>query len=197
MCQHEGMALHAWGVMGHGKLFSTSVFPRCADTSSGYFKSPDQVKEGGRQAPFMLTGQEEKVSAVLDGVAKRLSVPVTSVALAYVMHKVSPLQAHLSKARGSCTARPQAPYTFPILGGRKISNLKANIEALGLRLSPTDMEEIDKAYGFDTGFPHYFINMAGGMARGPEDAFTLRSMGHFDHVRVPQPIQPHYEEAST
>lgn len=36
----------------------------------------------------MLTGREEKVSVVVDKVAKRHGAPITSVALAYVMQKV-------------------------------------------------------------------------------------------------------------
>ena len=36
-----------------------------------------------------MTGREEEVSAVLDGVAKHHNVPITAVALAYVLQKVS------------------------------------------------------------------------------------------------------------
>lgn len=56
----------------------------------GYFKSPgSESKQGSRKSPFILTGREEKVSAALDGVAKRHNVPITSVAIAYTMQKVT------------------------------------------------------------------------------------------------------------
>lgn len=50
----------------------------------------------------------------------------------------------------------QAPYVFPILGGRKVSHLESNIEALSLRLSPEDIDAIESAYDFQIGFPHNF-----------------------------------------
>lgn len=61
-----------------------------ANRTIGYFKAPGApAKEGGRNTPHMTLGREEKVSAVLDKVAQRHKVPLTSVALAYVLQKVS------------------------------------------------------------------------------------------------------------
>lgn len=72
MVQEEGMALQPFGVLG-----------------SGLFKSPDKPAEGARKMPPpMLIGREEALSKILDTVAKRHSVPITSVALAYVLQKV-------------------------------------------------------------------------------------------------------------
>ncbi|KGO75078.1 Aldo/keto reductase [Penicillium italicum] len=128
MARDEGMAIHPWGVLG-----------------SGYIRSPDAApKEGGRQTPHVKTGREEQVSAALDIVAKRHEVPITSVALAYVLQK--------------------APYIFPMVGGNKVSHLKSNIEALTLELTAEDVADIDKGYDFDIGFPHNFINLGGFMA---------------------------------
>lgn len=73
MCRSEGMAILAFGVLG-----------------GGGFQAPGTKKEGGRSVRGPLaTGREEHMSAVLDAVAKRRGVPLTSVALAYAMHKVS------------------------------------------------------------------------------------------------------------
>lgn len=72
MCQEEGMALQPFGVLG-----------------SGLFKSPSNPVTGTRKVPPpMLVGREESVSKVLDAVAKRHNVPITSIALAYVIQKV-------------------------------------------------------------------------------------------------------------
>ena len=65
------MSLCPWGALGGGN-----------------FRSPDEgEKQGGRNMPSISTGKEGSVSAVLDRVAKRKSVPITSIALAYVIHK--------------------------------------------------------------------------------------------------------------
>ncbi|KAL1967373.1 hypothetical protein VTN77DRAFT_3157 [Rasamsonia byssochlamydoides] len=155
MCRDEGMAIHAFSVLG-----------------GGYFKSPGTgPTEGGRNTPHMLLGREEKVSAVLDTVAKRHDVPITSVALAYALQKT--------------------PYLFPIIGGRKVEHLKANVEALSLELTPEDVAEIEKGYDFDLGFPHNFLNMAGYAPQGPQDVSFLSSMGHFDYVAPQTAIKPH------
>ncbi|PSR92155.1 aryl-alcohol dehydrogenase [Coniella lustricola] len=156
MCQDEGMAIQAFGVLGGGS-----------------FKSPDSAPEaGGRNAPsHFLTGREEQVSAALDKVARRCGVPITSVALAYAMHKT--------------------PYLFPIIGGRKVEHLKSNVEALGLELSHEDVEAIEKAYDFDIGFPHSLISSTGQVPRGPQDIGILASLGHFDYVAPSVAIKPY------
>ncbi|KAF2183256.1 norsolorinic acid reductase, partial [Zopfia rhizophila CBS 207.26] len=133
MCIDEGMALAPWGALG-----------------GGYFKPKEQWgKDGSRTFTGGTTGKEEQVSAVLEKIAKAKGTLITSVALAYVMHK--------------------APYTFPICGGRKVEHLKSNIEALGLRLTPEEMKEIDGAYGFEMGFPYNLITGDNRMLEGPED----------------------------
>ncbi|KAF2114625.1 norsolorinic acid reductase [Lophiotrema nucula] len=155
MCIDEGLAIAPWGALG-----------------GGYFKPKEQWgKDGTRKFAASATGKEEKVSAVLDSIAKRKDTLITSVALAYVMHK--------------------APYTFPIVGGRKVEHLKANIAALGLKLTEEDIKEIDRAYGFEMGFPHSMFNPDNVMLLGPEDNRFNTRFGTFDYVLGPQPIPPH------
>ena len=154
MCTDEGMSLAPWGALG-----------------GGYFKPKEQVgKDGGRNLPFVRANTSEQVSEVLHKIARRKGTLITSVALAYVMHK--------------------APYVFPVCGGRKIDHLKGNIEALGLQLTGQDMEEIERAYPFNVGFPHNLL--AGGTvaARGPEDNAISKRLGHIDYVKAPKPIPP-------
>jgi aryl-alcohol dehydrogenase-like predicted oxidoreductase len=108
MCLDQGMALAPWGVLGGGS-----------------FKPKEQVgNDGGRNMPTVRTGarKEADVAEVLERVARRKGTLITSVALAYVMHK--------------------SPYVFPICGGRKVEHLKGNIEALGLELSEGDRDGI-------------------------------------------------------
>ena len=86
MCIDQGMALAPWGVLG-----------------GGYFKPPQQLKNktGGRQMASMAAKNADAVAVVLDQIAKKKDTLITSVALAYVMHK--------------------SPYVFPIIGGKELS----------------------------------------------------------------------------
>lgn len=80
---------------------------------------------------------------------------------------------------------------IPLIGGRKIEQLKANIEALSLELTREDVAEIDKSYDFDFGYPHTFINTSGTMSTGPESVTTLQGMGYYDYVTPQGAIRPH------
>jgi diketogulonate reductase-like aldo/keto reductase len=148
------MALAPWGALG-----------------SGSFKKPGTDDKAGRAFNISKTGKEEKVSKVLDEIATAKNTLITSVALAYVMHK--------------------APHTFPIVGGRKVEHLVSNIEALGLRLSEEEMEMIDNAYGFEIGFPHSFVNPKNHTVLGPRDNQFNQSWGTFDFVEGPKAVRPH------
>ena len=48
-------------------------------------------------------------------------------------------------------------HVFPIIGGRKVEHLLANIEALSITLSQEQMSFIEKMTPFDIGFPANFI----------------------------------------
>lgn len=51
----------------------------------------------------------------------------------------------------------KAPYVFPIIGGRKVEQLHANIEALELSLTAEQITFLDGAVPFDKGFPYNFF----------------------------------------
>lgn len=73
MCLSEGMALAPWGVLG-----------------GGHFKTKEQRENGEGRKNFVrvaFTGKEERVSLVLEEIAEKKRTLITSVALAYVMHK--------------------------------------------------------------------------------------------------------------
>ena len=83
MCADEGMGLAPWGSLGGGN-FKTK-------------KQREEMKGEGRNmgAP---SENHIKLTDALEKIADRKSTAITSVALAYVMHK--------------------APYVFPIVGGK-------------------------------------------------------------------------------
>lgn len=150
MCKAEGMALAPWGALG-----------------GGYFKTDgeriqtQETKNAGRNIPVMDTSNHKKVGKVLEEIGRIKGVPMTSVALAYLLHKT--------------------PYVFPILGGRKLEHLKSNIEALTLQLTKQDMDMIENAAPFDIGFPMWFNGEA-----NPKNNLLLQNSGHFDYVEDPK-----------
>ncbi|KAI1201432.1 norsolorinic acid reductase [Nemania serpens] len=135
---------------------------------SGRFKTEEQWKKNeGRSQPPSET--DIKVSKALEAIAKRKNTIITSVAQAYVMHKT--------------------PYVFPIIGGRTVDHLKANIEALNLSLSEDDIREIESAAPFELGFPSGFF-YTGKQPVHPGDVWLLKMGGTTDYVPELAPIVP-------
>ncbi|KAH7319921.1 norsolorinic acid reductase [Stachybotrys elegans] len=150
MCRTEGMALVPWGALGNGR-----------------YKTEEQRKQAGPSGRHSESA--DKVSQVLEVIAKRKNSIITSIALAYVMHK--------------------APYVFPIVGGRKVEHLKGNIDALSINLRVEDLHDIESAVPFDLGFPH---NMLWGnqVPSAMTQISFLEMGGEFDYVEDPKPIPP-------
>ena len=46
------------------------------------------------------------------------------------------------------------PYVFPIVGGRKVEHLHANLEALDISLTEAHIHKIESAVPFEAGAPH-------------------------------------------
>jgi diketogulonate reductase-like aldo/keto reductase len=164
MVQAEGMALAPFGVLGSGRFKSQ--------------KNPE-TRGAGERMHAPVTDDVFKISAAMEKIADAKGTVITSVALAYVMHK--------------------APYVFPIVGGRKLEHLKANIEALTLELSDEDINTIETAAPFDVGFPSKMMYQ--GLFFNPNRRFKssmtvqdipLLQMGSYlATVERPKPIKPH------
>ena len=136
----------------------------------GQFKSEEQRKEAGGRNMGQASEAQLKLSEVLEGIAKRKGSIMTGIALSYVMHKT--------------------PYVFPICGGRKVEHLKGNIEALGVKLTDEDIDEIESAVPFDVGFPNNFAirGKPKGDIIGPGDVWLNKMYGNFDFVEREKPI---------
>lgn len=147
MCESEGLALAPWGALGRGQLVSSTP---CSDMLlfcllsyvarltpkqklPEEFNHPDRDgRKGGPQPEKSI-----RIALKLDELAKKKGTVITSIALAYVRHK--------------------APYVFPIVGGRKVSHLKDNIEGLGIELTDEEISEIEGVEPFDPGFPYSML----------------------------------------
>ena len=83
------------------------------------------------------------------------------------------------------------PYCYPIVGGRKIEHLKGNIEALSIKLSPEEIEEIEDAAPFDVGFPMNFLFMGMKTPSGKgNDIFLTNMATHIDVVPKVTHMEP-------
>jgi len=143
-----------------------------------------QTEEGYKEREKNNTGRQGKapssvekaVSKVMEGLAAEKKTTITSIAMSYVMHK--------------------APYVFPLVGGRKVEHILANIEALKLSLTEKDIDSVEGAYRFDPGFPHTFLSgsLFGNedelpkVPQGPQDVWLTKTLGTFDWVSDPKPI---------
>jgi len=105
------------------------------------------------------------VCDALEEIAKEVGTEsITALAIAYHLHKL--------------------PYVFPLIGGRKVEQLKENIAALDISLTPEQVQRIEQASPFDQGFPNSFVG------DGTYDNFMLKTSAHLDRVPVQQPITP-------
>ncbi|EIW79233.1 arylalcohol dehydrogenase [Coniophora puteana RWD-64-598 SS2] len=157
MARAEGMALAPWNVLAGGKLRTDAEEERRRKTG-----------EKGRD-PFGIgwerTETEKKMSAALEKIAKEVGAKhITSVAIAYLLHKTT--------------------YVFPIIGGRKIEHMEANIESLSIRLTPEHMKELENAVPFNVGFPYDFFG------NGSEHNFIMKAAGWMEKQPVAPPITP-------
>ncbi|KAK0201250.1 NADP-dependent oxidoreductase domain-containing protein [Desarmillaria ectypa] len=158
MAKSLGLALSPWGVLAQGKLRTDAEEQRRRDTG-----------EKGRMMwgpNWERTEMEVKASKALEKVAAEVGVGtnITAVAIAYVMHKT--------------------PYVFPIVGGRKVEHLKANMEALDISLSKEQIDYLDGAVPFDPGFPTTMIG------DGTSYSIFLASTAKMAKLSGLQPIKP-------
>ncbi|KAK4890815.1 hypothetical protein LTR27_010516 [Elasticomyces elasticus] len=159
MCEAEGMGLAPWGALGRG-MFKTAEQYNAEDRDG---------RKMGKQDP-----KYERIAAKLETIAKEKDTLITSVALAYVMHK--------------------APYVFPIVGGRKVDHLKGNIEALSVKLTQEEIDDIEDAEPFDVGFPLSFLFGYGGQKyrsrMTAQDLNLIKANTHLDSVPKMKHIVP-------
>ncbi|KIJ33142.1 hypothetical protein M422DRAFT_183637 [Sphaerobolus stellatus SS14] len=113
-----GMALMFWNVLAAGHIRSDEDEERRRQTGEKGRVDSDR--------DWLRSDAEKKMCGALKVVRKQVGANnITAVAIAYMMHKV--------------------PYAFPIIGGRKIEHLMANIEALDISINPEQMKYLDEA----------------------------------------------------
>jgi len=157
MARHEGMALCPWNVVARGK-FRTD-------------EEEDRRRKSGEKGRSLMfadwerTEDEKRMCHALEKVAKEVGMKhITAVAIAYLMQKT--------------------PYVFPIVGGRKVDHLMANLDALEITLTSEHIKYLESIFPFDIGFPGNLIG------DGTEYGGVYNSAAHFDKMPSQQPIRP-------
>lgn len=164
MCRDEGMGICAYGALGQGRFQTEAAFLEREQNGSGRKTKPP-------------TQTERAVAKTLEEIAFQKSTHVTSIALAYVMHK--------------------SPHVFPIVGGRKLEHLDGNIRALEIALEDEEIKRIEASFEFDPGFPHTFLSGTlfteekPRAAHKPDDVWLMTLSGIYDWVQPPKAITPH------
>jgi len=157
MAREEGLALAPWNVLARGKLRTDAEEKRREETN-----------EKGRQmggTEWKRNEQEKKMSNALEKVAKEVGAQhITAVAIAYLQQKT--------------------PYVFPIIGGRKVEHLHANIEALDVVLTPEHIKFLEDTVPFDPGFPNTMVG------DGTKPCFLMVNAAHTDRQPFKQAIRP-------
>ncbi|KAI0686226.1 Aldo/keto reductase [Earliella scabrosa] len=156
MARAEGLALAPWNVLAGGRL-------RTDAEEEERRKTGEKGRMMGR-TDWERTEEERKVCKALEEVARQVGVTsIQAVAIAYVMHKTT--------------------HVFPIIGGRKIEHLQANIAALDITLSDEQIKFLEDALPFNPGFPMSFCG------DGSQYIWLMKSAGNFVRWPRPQPIR--------
>ncbi|KAG2138991.1 NADP-dependent oxidoreductase domain-containing protein [Suillus clintonianus] len=157
MARSEGLALAPWNVLAGGKLRTDEEEERRRQTG-----------EKGRtimSANWERNEMERAMSAALEKVAKEVGAKhITAVAIAYLMQKT--------------------PYVFPIIGGRKVEHLEANLESLAISLTPEQIKYLESIVPFEHGFPYMMIG------DDTQYNFLLRSSTYLEKQPHGHPIVP-------
>ncbi|KAJ7109069.1 aryl-alcohol dehydrogenase [Mycena crocata] len=157
MCRHKGIALTVFNVLAVGHIRTDA--------------EEEERRATGEHGHTLLGGwertpDEKKMCAALEVVAKQVGAThTTAVAIAYTMHK--------------------APFVFPIVGGRKIAQRMANIEALDISLTPEHIAYLDGVLPFAKGFPSSMLGEYGGLY-----PFLMTLYETYDRQPLLPPVTP-------
>ncbi|GJE90536.1 NADP-dependent oxidoreductase domain-containing protein [Phanerochaete sordida] len=130
MCREYGMAFTPWNMLRSGRLRTDA-------------EEEEREKAGvqgrrGFNPDWKRNDLERQMASVLERTAAQVGTKdIRAVLIAY----------HLQKM----------PYVFPLIGGNKVAQLEANIDALRISLTNEQIKEIESAAPFDVGFPASFI----------------------------------------
>lgn len=116
--------------------------PLAAGILTGKYIGNKGAGSGGRMegtTSYRLNERNDTIASTVVEVAQALGTSAAQVALAWLRHK----------------------QTIPIIGARKIDQIKDNIASLDLNIPSDLMDRLDQVSAIDLGFPHDFVLRAG------------------------------------
>ena len=133
MAEALEMTVTPWGTLGGGVL-------------SGKYKSRDNRPHDSRYGTdttwgdVYVTDRNLAIAGEVEKVAAEIGRSASQVAIAW--------------------ARQRVPSAIPIIGARRVSQLKDNMACLDIELSPEQMRRLDGISRIDLGFPLAFLEQA-------------------------------------
>ncbi len=131
MAQHLGMSVLAWGPLGGGVL--TGKYTRA--------NGEDSLRKSGNEGRGRTNERSLKIARAVDKVADQLEVSSAQVATAWV--------------------QAQGYGCIPIVGARKVSQLKDTLGASSVTLSAEHLAALDEVSTFQMGFPQSMLSSKG------------------------------------
>ncbi|MDT3441005.1 MULTISPECIES: aldo/keto reductase [unclassified Pseudofrankia] len=148
MAQSLGLGVTAWSPLGGGVL-SGKYIPPAGPSTAGTSKDQAGGPAPTRLSAASLTELDLAVARTVREVADELGVTPSQVAIAWT------------------TCRSAA--ILPILGARRVDQLRDNLGALDVTLTPDLVARLDSATGFSPGFPTEFIDQTSPWVLGAAD----------------------------
>ena len=134
MAEAMDLAVTPWGTLGGGVL--TGKYQAGKDRPPG-----TRFATATEWGDAFLTDRNLRIAEETVAVARETGSTASQVAIAWVRQR-------------------QRGVMVPIIGATKVAQLRDNIGALGLRLSPEQMTRLDDASRVDLGFPIDFLAQA-------------------------------------
>jgi aryl-alcohol dehydrogenase-like predicted oxidoreductase len=114
----------------------TAWSPLAGGVLSGKYTQP--LDAPARLDPSTLDERSHAAARAVQAMADEIGATPSQVAIAWTMHR--------------------SPSIIPILGARNVGQIRDNLGAIDVELTPGQMAELEKATEFSLGFPHDFIN---------------------------------------
>ncbi len=127
MAEHFGMSVLGWAPLGGGVL--TGKYTR-GDSS-------DSLRKGSNESRGRTSDRNLAIARTVDKVADELGVSSAQVATAWVM--------------------AQGYHSIPIVGARKVSQIKDTLGAADVTLAEEHLAALDEVSAIDPGFPGSFL----------------------------------------
>ena len=86
-----------------------------------------------------MNARKEAIARAVVDVAREIDYSPAQVALAWLRQRPTPI--------------------IPIIGARKLSQIKDNLNCIGVTLTAGQIERLDKVSQIEMGFPHEFFGM--------------------------------------